>query len=115
VPFRARCNADKPLIVSSQTAIVTGPQTEEIHTEPPVDPAAGDAASESLEADESSESEAGETAKTESEDRADPETDSDQPLEEESEPEDIGAEPEEAPPAAPALAGMVIPTPGNFI
>jgi hypothetical protein len=39
----------------------------------------------------------------------------DDPLEEEAEPEDIGAEPEEAPPPAPALAGMVIPTPGNFV
>lgn len=33
VPFRAQRNADKPLIVSSQTAIVTGPQAEEIHTD----------------------------------------------------------------------------------
>jgi type VI secretion system secreted protein VgrG len=33
VPFRAQRNADKPLIVSSQTAIVTGPEAEEIHTD----------------------------------------------------------------------------------
>jgi hypothetical protein len=86
---------------------------------PPVDPVAGDGASESLETDESGESETDETANTESEDPAGPETESDEPLddllEEETEPEDIGVEPEEAPPAAPALAGMVIPTPGNFV
>lgn len=86
---------------------------------PPVDPAAGDAASEGLETDESSESEPDETAKADAEDSDDPDTESDEPLdellEEEAEPEDIGAEPEEAPPAAPALAGMVIPTPGNFV
>jgi type VI secretion system secreted protein VgrG len=33
VPFRPPRSADKPLIVSSQTAIVTGPTAEEIHTD----------------------------------------------------------------------------------
>ena len=33
VPFRPPRNSDKPLIVSSQTAIVTGPTAEEIHTD----------------------------------------------------------------------------------
>ncbi|MEJ2158408.1 MAG: type VI secretion system tip protein TssI/VgrG [Desulfobacteraceae bacterium] len=33
VSFRPPRNADKPLIVSSQTAVVTGPKAEEIHTD----------------------------------------------------------------------------------
>jgi type VI secretion system secreted protein VgrG len=33
MPYRPQRNTDKPLIVSSQTAIVTGPQAEEIHTD----------------------------------------------------------------------------------
>ena len=33
VPFRPSRRADRPLIVSSQTAIVTGPTAEEIHTD----------------------------------------------------------------------------------
>jgi hypothetical protein len=109
--------------VFKTSTLVTGVTVVAAPPPPPVDPAATEAASESLEADESGESESDETTNTESEDPADPETDPeadsdqplDDPLEEETEPEDIGAEPEEAPPAAPALAGMVIPTPGNFV
>ncbi len=33
IPFRSRRKTNKPLIVSSQTAIVTGPTAEEIHTD----------------------------------------------------------------------------------
>jgi len=33
IPFRPQRKSDKPLIVSSQTAIVTGPKAEEIHTD----------------------------------------------------------------------------------
>ena len=33
VPFRSRRKTDRPLIASSQTAIVTGPKAEEIHTD----------------------------------------------------------------------------------
>ncbi len=99
--------------------LVTGVTVVAASPPPPVEPETGGSASESLESDESTESEPEATAKSESEDAADPEAETDQPLddllEDENESEEIGAEPEEAPPATPALAGMVIPTPGNFV
>jgi hypothetical protein len=60
------------------------------------------------------ENENGDGSETDSEEMAEEPAD-DPEAEETEESEDAEAEPEELPPPAPTLAGMVIPTPGNFI